>query len=93
MFDYYWLLKLPLYRFCFRCGKVQTGSFLTGAEQNRLFGLGIANISVPSILAQEGLTSNSFSMCFGDDGLGRIRFGDNGSSDQRKTPINLGALQ
>ncbi|KAI9080500.1 hypothetical protein K1719_037614 [Acacia pycnantha] len=77
----------------FGCGKVQTGSFLTGAAPNGLFGLGIENISVPSILAKKGLTSNSFSMCFGDDGSGRIRFGDNGSSDQRKTPINhLGAL-
>ncbi|XP_028783300.1 aspartyl protease family protein 1-like [Neltuma alba] len=79
-------------RINFGCGKVQTGSFLTGAAPNGLFGLGIENISVPSILAKEGLTSNSFSMCFGQDGVGRIRFGDNGSQDQRKTPINIGTL-
>ncbi|KAF7809620.1 aspartyl protease family protein 1-like [Senna tora] len=79
-------------RVTFGCGKVQTGSFLTGAAPNGLFGLGIENISVPSILAKEGLTSNSFSMCFGFDGLGRIRFGDNGSSYQGKTPFNLRAV-
>ncbi|XP_054814745.1 aspartyl protease family protein 1-like [Prosopis cineraria] len=79
-------------RINFGCGIVQTGFFLTRGAPNGLFGLGISNISVPSILAQEGLTSNSFSMCFGDDGVGRIRFGDNGSSDQRKTPINIEAL-
>ncbi|KAL4645549.1 hypothetical protein ACB092_02G242500 [Castanea dentata] len=47
------------------------------------------NISVPSTLARLGLASNSFSMCFGPDGIGRIKFGDNGSSDQRKTPFNI----
>ncbi|KAJ7944119.1 aspartyl protease family protein 1-like [Quillaja saponaria] len=73
----------------FGCGQVQTGSFLENAAPNGLFGLGISNISVPSILAQKGLTSNSFSMCFGSDGVGRIRFGDNGRSDQGKTPFNL----
>ena len=70
------------------CGKVQTGSFLEGAAPNGLFGLGISNISVPSILAKEGLVENSFSMCFGSDGLGRISFGDKGSSGQGETPFN-----
>jgi hypothetical protein len=33
-------------------------------------------------------------MCFGDDGLGRITFGDNTSSlDQGKTPFNIRPLQ
>ncbi|KAK4583878.1 hypothetical protein RGQ29_021842 [Quercus rubra] len=73
----------------FGCGQLQTGTFLEGAAPNGLFGLGMDNISVPSTLARLGLASNSFSMCFGPDGIGRIKFGDNGSSDQRKTPFNI----
>ncbi|KAK6258156.1 hypothetical protein SCA6_012630 [Theobroma cacao] len=73
----------------FGCGKVQTGSFLNGAAPNGLFGLGMDNISVPSTLANENITSNSFSMCFGRDGIGRITFGDRGSSYQGETPFNL----
>lgn len=73
----------------FGCGQRQTGSFLDGAAPNGLFGLGMRNVSVPSTLAREGLTSNSFSMCFGPDGIGRITFGDTGSSDQGETPFNL----
>ncbi|XP_039053332.1 aspartyl protease family protein 1-like [Hibiscus syriacus] len=72
----------------FRLNKlVQTGSFLNGAAPN--FGLGVDNISVPSILAKEKLVLNSFSLCFGYDGVGRINFGDKGSSDQGETPFNL----
>ncbi|XP_022775453.1 aspartyl protease family protein 1-like [Durio zibethinus] len=73
----------------FGCGQVLTGSFLNGAAPNGLFGLGMDSISVPSILAKENLASNSFSMCFGHDGVGRITFGDNGSSDQGETPFNI----
>ncbi|XVF18078.1 hypothetical protein REPUB_Repub10bG0180500 [Reevesia pubescens] len=73
----------------FGCGQIQTGSFLNGAAPNGLFGLGMDNISVPSILAKEKLASNSFSMCFGLDGVGRITFGDRGSSDQGETQFNL----
>ncbi|CAN1757715.1 Aspartyl protease family protein 1 [Linum perenne] len=76
----------------FGCGQTETGSFLSGAAPNGLFGLGMSNVSVPSTLAREGYTSNSFSMCFGDDGLGRINFGDTGSSDQGETPFNLRRL-
>lgn len=71
------------------CGIVQTGSFLEGAAPNGLFGLGMNNISVPSVLASKGLTANSFSMCFGPDGIGRMSFGDTGSSGQGKTPFNV----
>ncbi|MED6220475.1 hypothetical protein PIB30_045186 [Stylosanthes scabra] len=71
------------------CGQVQTGAFLDGAAPNGLFGLGLSNISVPSILANQGLILNSFSMCFGLDGLGRITFGDNTSLVQGQTPFNL----
>lgn len=72
-----------------RCGIIQTGDFLDGAAINGLFGLGMDEVSVPSILANKGLAANSFSMCFGADGIGRIEFGDKGSSNQKVTPINL----
>lgn len=76
-----------------RCGQVQTGSFLDAAAPNGLFGLGIDMISIPSILAQKGLTSNSFAMCFSRDGIGRISFGDQGSSDQEETPLDVNPQQ
>lgn len=63
---------------------------MNGAAPNGLFGLGMDNISVPSTLASKGLAANSFSMCFGGDGIGRIVFGDKGtSSDQGETPFKL----
>ncbi|KAL6513311.1 hypothetical protein OROGR_020797 [Orobanche gracilis] len=74
------------------CGIIQTGDFLDGAAVNGLFGLGMDNVSVPSILSNKGLTANSFSMCFGPDGLGRINFGDKGSPGQKVTPFNLEQL-
>ncbi|KAI4327780.1 hypothetical protein L6164_020203 [Bauhinia variegata] len=73
----------------FGCGQVQSGSFLDVAAPNGLFGLGMEKISVPSILSREGFTADSFSMCFGRDGIGRISFGDKGSPDQEETPFNL----
>ncbi|GFY88050.1 eukaryotic aspartyl protease family protein [Actinidia rufa] len=73
----------------FGCGQVQTGSFLDVAAPNGLFGLGFEKISVPSILSSEGYTADSFSMCFGHDGTGRINFGDKGSADQEETPFNM----
>ncbi|KAL0283777.1 UNVERIFIED_CONTAM: Aspartyl protease family protein 1 [Sesamum angustifolium] len=71
------------------CGMIQTGDFLDAAAINGLFGLGMDNVSVPSILASKGLTANSFSMCFGPDGIGRIEFGDKGTPDQSVTPFNI----
>ncbi|EER88970.1 aspartyl protease family protein 1 [Sorghum bicolor] len=72
----------------FGCGQVQTGTFLDGAAFDGLMGLGRENVSVPSVLASSGLVaSDSFSMCFGDDGVGRINFGDSGSSGQGETPF------
>ncbi|KAL4020260.1 hypothetical protein IC575_019031 [Cucumis melo] len=76
----------------FGCGQVQSGSFLDVAAPNGLFGLGMEQISVPSILSREGLMANSFSMCFSDDGVGRINFGDKGSLEQEETPFNLNQL-
>ncbi|XP_073157222.1 aspartyl protease family protein 1 isoform X2 [Henckelia pumila] len=69
----------------FGCGQVQTGSFLDIAAPNGLFGLGLEKLSVPSILSREGYVSDSFSLCFGYDGTGRINFGDKGSLDQEET--------
>ncbi|XP_010266873.1 PREDICTED: aspartyl protease family protein 1-like [Nelumbo nucifera] len=76
----------------FGCGKVQTGSFLVGAAPNGLFGLGMDKLSVPSILSSAGFTANSFSMCFGTDGIGRIVFGDKGSTDHEETPFEINQL-
>lgn len=73
----------------YSCGQVQTGSFLGSAAPNGLLGLGMDSKSVPSLLASDGVAPNSFSMCFGDDGHGRINFGDTGSSDQQETPLNI----
>ncbi|KAF0891176.1 hypothetical protein E2562_006535 [Oryza meyeriana var. granulata] len=73
----------------FGCGQIQTGSFLDAAAPNGLFGLGIDMISIPSILSQKGLTSNSFAMCFSRDGIGRISFGDQGRSDHEETPLDV----
>ncbi|KAM1047605.1 hypothetical protein ACFX2C_026941 [Malus domestica] len=75
-------------RIPFGCGKDQTGIFLEGTAPNGLLGLGMGDVSIPSILAGQGLALNSFSMCFGLDGIGRIRFGDNGSQGQAETPLN-----
>lgn len=86
------LLKKNVEYVC-RCGQVQSGSFLDIAAPNGLFGLGMEKISVPSVLAREGLVADSFSMCFGHDGVGRISFGDKGSSDQEETPFNLNPSQ
>lgn len=83
---------LLLVKLC-RCGNNQTGSFLDGAAPNGLFGLGLDRISVPSILASRGFTSDSFSMCFGSRGIGRINFGDKGSSDQQETPLVMNSRQ
>ncbi|KAK1423544.1 hypothetical protein QVD17_18848 [Tagetes erecta] len=76
----------------FGCGQVQSGSFLHVAAPNGLFGLGMEKISVPSFLAREGYIADSFSMCFGHDGTGRISFGDKGSIDQQETPFSFDAL-
>jgi len=85
---YYFGKTKPFFCWC-RCGQVQTGVFHDGAAPNGLFGLGLDDISVPSVLAKEGIAANSFSMCFGKDGAGRISFGDKGSVDQRETPLNI----
>ncbi|KAL8028856.1 hypothetical protein ABFX02_14G188600 [Erythranthe guttata] len=72
------------------CGKNQTGGFLErGGGINGIFGLGMDDISVPSVLAKKGFTANSFSLCFVNKGLGRIEFGDKGSAEQKTTPFNL----
>ncbi|KAM3215180.1 hypothetical protein ACQJBY_067267 [Aegilops geniculata] len=72
------------------CGQVQTGAFLDGAAMDGLLGLGMDKVSVPSVLHAAGLVaSDSFSMCFSPDGLGRINFGDAGRRGQAETPFTV----
>ncbi|XP_078161146.1 aspartyl protease family protein 1-like isoform X1 [Carex rostrata] len=79
------LVKLPI---VFGCGEVQTGHLINGGPPNGLMGLGLSNISVPSMIANSGIISDSFSMCFGVDGDGQLNFGDKGSDDQFETKLN-----
>ncbi|GLJ25012.1 hypothetical protein SUGI_0478820 [Cryptomeria japonica] len=73
-------------RITFGCGSIQTGSFIDGAAPDGLLGLGIENISVPTILSNTGFVGNYFSMCFPSNGsFGRFTFGYKGSSDQKQT--------
>ena len=67
------------------CGRKQSGSYLDGAAPDGVMGLGPGNISVPTLLAQEGLVRNTFSLCFDNNGSGRILFGDDGPATQQTT--------
>uniref|UniRef100_M8CG06 Uncharacterized protein n=1 Tax=Aegilops tauschii TaxID=37682 RepID=M8CG06_AEGTA len=69
--------------------KITQAPITFGAAPNGLLGLGMDSKSVPSLLASQGVAANSFSMCFGEDGHGRINFGDTGSADQLETPLNI----
>ncbi|XP_030974434.1 aspartic proteinase-like protein 1 [Quercus lobata] len=69
------------------CGMKQSGGYLDGVAPDGLLGLGLGEISVPSVLAKAGLVRNSFSMCFNEDGSGRIFFGDLGLATQQSTPF------
>ncbi|KAA8522519.1 hypothetical protein F0562_013120 [Nyssa sinensis] len=68
------------------CGRKQSGSYLDGdAAPDGLMGLGLGDISVPSMLAKAGLVPNSFSICFHENYSGRILFGDQGLATQQST--------
>uniref|UniRef100_A0A2P2J7C0 Peptidase A1 domain-containing protein n=1 Tax=Rhizophora mucronata TaxID=61149 RepID=A0A2P2J7C0_RHIMU len=69
------------------CGRKQTGSYLDGAAPDGVMGLGPGSISVPSLLSKAGLIKNSFSLCFDDNGSGRILFGDQGHTSDHSTPF------
>ncbi|CAK9185771.1 unnamed protein product [Ilex paraguariensis] len=69
------------------CGSKQSGGYLDGIAPDGLMGLGLGNISVPSFLAKAGFIRNSFSLCFDEDGSGRIYFGDQGLAIQQATPF------
>ncbi|PIA55106.1 hypothetical protein AQUCO_00800086v1 [Aquilegia coerulea] len=69
------------------CGRKQTGGYLDGIAPNGLIGLGLGDVSVPSVLAKAGLMHNSFSLCFNEDDSGRIFFGDQGAATQQSTPF------
>ncbi|KMT09317.1 hypothetical protein BVRB_6g134140 isoform B [Beta vulgaris subsp. vulgaris] len=75
-------------RIPFGCGVRQTGSFLETGAPNGLLGLTMDPISLPSVLASQNLTSNSYSMCFTGDGYGTIIFGDRDNNRQGETPLN-----
>lgn len=68
-----------------RCGRKQSGGYLEGTAPDGLLGLGLGEISVPSFLAKAGLIQNSFSLCFNEEGSGRIFFGDQGVASQQTT--------
>ncbi|KAL3697602.1 hypothetical protein R1sor_011678 [Riccia sorocarpa] len=67
------------------CGQVQTGSFLDVGAPDGLLGLGLLDLSVPGLLAKSGVVQDSFSVCLGSDGTGRLVFGDLGSKTQTTT--------
>lgn len=69
------------------CGRQQTGGYLQGIAPDGVLGLGLGEVSVPSLLAKSGVMRNSFSLCFGESGFGNIYFGDQGLSTQRTTPF------
>ncbi|KAL9241521.1 hypothetical protein vseg_015626 [Gypsophila vaccaria] len=71
----------------FGCGKKQSGEYLNGVAPNGVLGLGLGEISVPSVLAKSGLIRDSFSLCFNDNGSGRLFFGDQGSTSHHWTPL------
>lgn len=53
-----------------------------------VLGLGSGIISVPSALRRAGVV-DSFSICLGTDGYGRIAFGDIGPLTQPTVPLLL----
>ncbi|EOA25423.1 hypothetical protein CARUB_v10018764mg [Capsella rubella] len=74
-------------RITFGCSESQLGLFQKVAV-NGIMGLAIDDLAVPNMLVKAGVTSDSFSMCFGPKGKGTISFGDKGSSDQLETPLS-----
>lgn len=88
--DFLLMLKLvifPLQFYHSRCGRKQSGGYLTGAAPDGVMGLGPGDLSVPSLLAKAGLVRNSFSICFDENDSGRILFGDEGDATQKSTPF------
>ncbi|GKB07348.1 aspartic peptidase, partial [Tanacetum coccineum] len=69
------------------CGRQQSGGYLQGIAPDGVLGLGLGEVSVPSLLAKSGVMRNSFSLCFGESGFGNIYFGDHRLSTQRTTPF------
>ncbi|CAH9096109.1 unnamed protein product [Cuscuta europaea] len=72
-----------------KCGMIETGANLEGGTINGLLGLGFNTpLDLPGMLASQGLVPNSFSLCFGLDGKGRLAFGDKGSSAHMRAPLD-----
>ena len=83
-----WSLAMALVA-CFRCGRNQSGALLDTFAPNGVLGLGLGEMAVPSVLAAAGLVPDSFSLCFGADGVGRLDFGDRSGAGQPRTPLNM----
>ncbi|KAL4582887.1 hypothetical protein LXL04_007448 [Taraxacum kok-saghyz] len=69
------------------CGREQSGGYLDGIAPDGVLGLGLGDVSIPSLLAKSGVTKNAFSLCFGEGGSGNIYFGDEGPPSQKTTPF------
>lgn len=70
-----------------RCGKSQSGGYLDGIAPDGVLGLGLGEVSIPTLLSKSGVTKNAFSLCFGETGSGNIYFGDQGPPTQKTTPF------
>ena len=79
------MLASATYIFQNSCGRKQSGSYLDGAAPDGIMGLGLGDISVPSLLAKAALIQNSFSLCIDETYSGRIVFGDQGLATQQST--------
>lgn len=69
------------------CGSEQSGGYLDGIAPDGVLGLGLGDVSIPTLLAKSGITKNSFSLCFSEEGSGNIYFGDEGPLNQKTTPF------
>ncbi|CAH9136198.1 unnamed protein product [Cuscuta epithymum] len=71
---------------------LHSGLFVRSSAVNGLLGLGPGNgpedMDVLSILASQGIIGNSFSLCFSPNGKGRLIFGDKGTRNQKRTPLD-----
>ncbi|CAI9282291.1 unnamed protein product [Lactuca saligna] len=69
------------------CGRSQSGGYLDGIAPDGVLGLGLGEVSIPTLLSKSGVTKNAFSLCFGETGSGNIYFGDQGPPTQKTTPF------
>lgn len=60
---------------------------MDGIAPDGVLGLGLGEVSIPTLLSKSGVTKNAFSLCFGETGSGNIYFGDQGPPTQKTTPF------